>query len=369
MGRARGLILLCLAVITVTLLTLPSWIAQARSIVPADSALGGLVAALAPAAPGEGVKLTITKARIPADLKPVVNFTLTDDAGNPLKLTDVDDLSREVPIPGVKNVRFTIAYLQTDPDSKLTEWLSYILAPAQGQPYTFEGKQKQPAIAQGTQPNILMDMGGSYQDLGNGTFTYTFGMALPEGYDKNVTHRVGGETSREERKHVANATFDFVPAGGAVSTARDVVANESCNQCHDPLTFHGGLRTDTKLCVVCHTSQNTDLETGNAMQLNQLVHRIHYGANSPAVKAGTPYIIKGFPPQPVDYSKAVFPQFGGVSGSTIGDVRTCTVCHGLPPKAGLDKATYPAVQFPTATMSAEDYAGLAPNADNYKTAG
>ncbi|MBI2917402.1 MAG: OmcA/MtrC family decaheme c-type cytochrome, partial [Chloroflexi bacterium] len=238
----------------------------------------------------------------------------------------------------------------------------------QGQPYTFKGEQKQPAIAQGTQPNILLDMGGSYKDLGGGSFTYTFGTVLPADYDKNATHRVGGETSRGGFDKSTNATFDFVPAGGDVKVTRVVVATASCNQCHDPLALHGGLRTDTKLCVMCHTSQNTDLETGNVLQFNQMVHRIHYGANSPAVKAGTPYIIKGFPAQPIDFSTVVFPQFGGTSGSTIGEVRTCTVCHGAPPRAGSNEAKSPPDQFPAPTMSAADYAKLAPNADNYKTA-
>ncbi|HET7771100.1 MAG TPA: OmcA/MtrC family decaheme c-type cytochrome [Chloroflexota bacterium] len=320
------------------------------------------------ASPAADVKLSITRAEIPADRKPVVTFTLTNKAGSPLKLTDVDDFSAVVPVPGVRNVRFTIGYIQTDPNSKLTSWQSYVLAPAQGQPYPFKGETRQPVIAQGTLPNILMDIGGSYRDLGGGTFSYTFATALPENYDRSATHRVGGETTRGGLDKSANATFDFVPSGGAVSTTRDVVANESCSQCHEPLALHGGLRTDTKLCVLCHTSQATDLETGNALEFNQMVHRIHYGASSPAVRAGTPYVLKGFPPEPVDFSAAVFPQFGGVSGSTIGEVRTCTVCHGAPPRAGLDRATYPAVQFPAATMSAADYAKLAPNADNYKTA-
>lgn len=350
-------------------LVLAVWAATVLIAYPGPALGSGLFQSQSQAAsPGPGVKLIIAKAEVPADRKPVVTFTLTDDAGTPLKLTDVDDLSQEIPVPGVMNVRFTIAHLKTDPDSKLTEWLSYILAPAQGQPYTFEGEQKQPVIAQETQPNILLDMGGSYKEFGGGTYTYTFGTALPPDYDKNATHRVGGETSREERKYVANATFDFVPSGAAVTTNRIVVATESCNQCHDPLALHGGLRTDTKLCVLCHTSQATDLETGNGLQLNEMVHRIHYGANSPAVKAGTPYVLKGFGPEPVDFSAAVFPQFGGTTGGTIGEVRTCTVCHGAPPAAGSNEAKSPPDQFPAPTMSAADYAQLAPNADNYKTA-
>ncbi|MBI2918254.1 MAG: hypothetical protein HYY01_09685, partial [Chloroflexi bacterium] len=194
----------------------------------------------APIPPGPGLKMAITKAEIPADRKPVVTFTLSDGAGKPLKLADVDDFSKAVPAPGVMNVRFTIAYLKQDPNSKLTEWLSYVLAPGQGQPYTFKGEQKQPAIAQGTQPNILLDMGGSYKDLGGGSFTYTFGTVLPADYDKNATHRVGGETSRGGFDKSTNATFDFVPAGGDVKVSRDVVATASCNQCHDPLALHGG---------------------------------------------------------------------------------------------------------------------------------
>ncbi|MBI4320867.1 MAG: hypothetical protein HY675_20435, partial [Chloroflexi bacterium] len=37
-----------------------------------------------PGAPGADVKLNITRAVIPADRKPVITFTLTDKAGNPL---------------------------------------------------------------------------------------------------------------------------------------------------------------------------------------------------------------------------------------------------------------------------------------------
>ena len=279
----------------------------------------------APVAPGPGVKLTITKAEVPTDRKPVVTFTLADRAGKALKLSDVDDLSAEVPVPGVMNVRFTIAALKQDAASKLTSWENYILAPAQGQPYTFKGAQKQPAVAQVMQPNILLDMGGSYKDLGNGTYAYTFGTALPENYDKAATHRVGGETSRHEREFVSNATFDFVPAGGAVAVTREVVATQSCNTCHEPLRLHGGLRQDTKLCVVCHTSQNIDPESGNTMELKNMVHKIHRGANLASVRAGNPYYIVGFFQTVFDFSKGILPP--------ARDIRNCTVCHSNAPQA------------------------------------
>ncbi|OGO37710.1 MAG: hypothetical protein A2147_00705 [Chloroflexi bacterium RBG_16_57_8] len=287
--------------------------------------------------------MTITAVDIPADRKPVVTFSLKDEAGASLKTSDLDDLG----IPGAMPARFTIAYLKQDAQTGLTEWLSYVSAPAKGQPYTFNGVQRQPAIPEGTQPNILMDMGGSYREVSPGTYAYTFATALPETYDRNATHRVGAEASRQGREIVANVTFDFVPAGGTVRTTHQVVANQSCNACHDPLSVHGGLRQDTKLCSTCHTSQNVDLETGNSAQLGTLVHKIHRGAQLPSVVSGKPYVFKGFPPDPIDFSTVVFPQFGG---SSIGDTRNCTTCHGAPP----------------AGMNAEDYAKLAPNADNWK---
>ncbi|MDO8472815.1 MAG: OmcA/MtrC family decaheme c-type cytochrome, partial [Dehalococcoidia bacterium] len=305
------------------------------------------------AAPGAGLNLAITKAEIPADRKPVVTFKITDNAGAPLKIEELDDLGKAIGIPGIMPARFTVAYLKEDAQSKLSEWVNLVMAPSQGQPYTFRGQQKQPAIAQGTQPNILMDMGGKYQTLGPGSFTYTFATALPDTYDRNATYRVGGEASRGGEEKSANVTFDFVPGGGAIKT-RQVVATQSCNQCHDPLALHGGLRTDTKLCVVCHTSQNVDLETGNTMEFKNMVHKIHRAASLPSVIAGKPYIVKGFPPEPIDFSTIVWPQFG----SAIGDTRTCTTCHGAPPVV----TAFPSV----AGMSAQDYAKAAPDADNYK---
>src|SRR3989304_3364473 len=50
----------------------------------------GPAGAPAPTPPGAGLKSTITKVEIGADRKPVVTFTLTDDKGMPLKISDLD---------------------------------------------------------------------------------------------------------------------------------------------------------------------------------------------------------------------------------------------------------------------------------------
>ncbi|MBI2979732.1 MAG: OmcA/MtrC family decaheme c-type cytochrome [Chloroflexi bacterium] len=167
----------------------------------------------------------------------------------------------------------------------------------------------------------------------------------PENYDRNATHRVGGQITRATRTFAANPILDFVPAGGPVQLTRQVVTTASCNQCHDPLALHGGSRVETALCVTCHTSQNIDPETGNTPEFKVMVHKIHRSARLPSVVAGGNYRIVGFNQTVFDW-KVTWPQFG----SGIGDVRTCTTCHGAPPVG----------------MTAEDYAKLAPDADNYK---
>ncbi|MBI4296076.1 MAG: OmcA/MtrC family decaheme c-type cytochrome [Chloroflexi bacterium] len=298
----------------------------------------------APLPPGAGVKATITKVDIGADRKPVVTFTIKDASDKPLKIADLDGYPS-----------FTLAYVKQDSATGLTQYVTYTVSDVKGTEFTFEGKKLQPVLAEvkgrpafdprATTPAFPADH-PAFKDLGNGAFTYTFSTVLPEGYDRNATHRVAGVMTRATRTFAANPTLTFVPAGGDVKLTRQVVTKESCNQCHDPLQAHGSSRRDPALCVTCHTSQNTDPETGNVVEFKQMVHKIHRGASLPSVVDKKPYLIVGFNQNVFDFSKVVFPQFG----AGIGDTRNCTTCHGAPPVG----------------MKAEDYAKLAPNADNWK---
>ncbi len=295
----------------------------------------------------DGVVAKITGVTIGADRKPVVSFTLADGKGQPLKISDLDGYPS-----------FTIAYVKVDAATKLTEYVSYVTADVKGAAFTFNGATKQPALAEvkarpGTDPQstpapVFPAAHPAIQDTGKGSFTYTFNTALPENYDKNATHVVGGQITRAARAFVANPTFNFVPAGGAVTVTRQVVATESCNQCHDVLALHGGSRQKTEFCVLCHTAQNVDPESGNTPLFKTMIHKIHRGRNLPSVVAGNPYIIVGYQQSVHDYSEVGFPQ----------DIRNCTTCHGAPPVAGV----------PPTAMKADDYAKLAPNANNWKTA-
>ena len=297
----------------------------------------------APVIPGTGLKAAISKVEIGADRKPVVTFTITDEKGVPLKISDLD---------GYPN--FTLSYVKEDPTSKLTQYVAYTVQDVKGAAYSVQGKTLQPALAEVKGKPWLDPIAATavfpaahaaFKELGNGTFTYTFSTVLPETYDKNATHRVGGRITRATGTFAANPYLDFVPAGGQLKLTRQVVTAASCNQCHDPLTSMGGLFNSPALCVTCHTSQNVDAETGNSVEFKVLIHKIHKSASLPSVVAGGSYRIVGLD-QTVSDWKVTWPQYG----AGIGDLRTCTTCHGAPP----------------AGMSAAEYAKLAPDADNYK---
>ena len=166
------------------------------------------------------------------------------------------------------------------------------------------------------------DSGGTFTKNADGDYTYTFKTTAPAGFDAAATHTVGVYGSRNLSEfqlgtNFASTTFNFVPNGAAVAVTRDVIRTESCNKCHDHLAFHGGSRRGIELCVLCHTPQTTDPDTGNTVNFPVMVHRIHMGSSLPSVKAGTPYQIIGFNQSVSDWSTVVFPS----------DVRRCEACH------------------------------------------
>lgn len=300
MGRIRGMCLLVILIAAAALLSFPWWGSQVQTILAADTT-------------GPGVKVQITSVSIPGDRRPVVTFRVTDAQGNPLQLSDLD----------VNSVRFTIARIDQDKDTGLTSYFNYVMINATGRPFVFRGQTMQPALASAVQPASAMDPGGTFVGLGNGVHKYTFGTVLPVDYNREAAHAVGVQATRNTRTFASNDVFYFVPAGGTPPVQRQVVDVANCNRCHDPLRFHGGSRVDTKLCVLCHTPQNTDPESGNTPDFKVMVHKIHRGANLPSVKAGKPYFIVGNAQNVFDFSEVVWPQ----------DVRNCTTCHSNAPQA------------------------------------
>lgn len=244
--------------------------------------------------------MTITSVAIDETRRAVVDFTLEDGDGNPIALSDLDG-----------DPRFILAVVEVDAASGHSSYRAYTTRTVKGADYLLDGVTTAPALATATQPST--DSGGSLATIDSGIYCYTFGTVLPAGYDRNARHTVGAYVTREGRRFVSNPIFHFVPSGGVAPATREVVLTANCNECHNPIEAHGGSRREIGLCILCHTGQGRDPETGQSIEMSAMIHRIHYGEHL----SKKPYYIVGHGQEPADFSDVVFPQ----------DVRGCTKCH------------------------------------------
>ncbi|MCU1347569.1 MAG: hypothetical protein JWO56_599 [Acidobacteria bacterium] len=260
-----------------------------------------------------GLKIRINSLTIGSDRKPVVDLTLTDSLDQPL-----DRLGKVT--PGAIALSFVLSWY--DPATR--NYTSYITRTE-----TAPADSPHPG-AKATQ--AAADSGGVFTDLETGHAKYTFGNALPSGFDGTRTHTLGIYSTRNltellGKNYFANVEYDFRPDGNPVTAKWDEIRQaSSCNNCHDPLSAHGGSRQDVKLCVLCHSPQTTDAQSGNTVDFKVMVHKIHRGASLPSVRAGIPYRIYGFGNAILDFSTVVYPQ----------DLRNCANCH-----EGTDPAARP----------------------------
>jgi OmcA/MtrC family decaheme c-type cytochrome len=282
-----------------------------------------------------GLKLVIQKVEFDPLPNVSVTFRISDDADQPLDRLGIQT-------PGTVVMQFILSRIRPGD----TQYTNYVLR-------TFNSALLGTVQDPWSDPANATD--SAYTDLGNGVYKYTLAQKLPPDFDVNSTTTIGVQAGRDLtgfglKRYVANATLDFVPSGAPVTQVRDVVRIENCNQCHDPLAWHGGGdRRDTKLCVLCHTPQNRDPVTGGTLDFKVIVHKIHMGARLPSVSGtalnvlgvsgikptgSTATIATGATPAPLppgykapsgkpaiingdDVSNIVFPQ----------DVRNCTTCH------------------------------------------
>ena len=109
------------------------------------------------------------------------------------------------------------------------------------------------------------------------------------------------------------------PNGSAVTQIHQIVLTKnSCNDtCHDPLSAHGSTgRQAVEICILCHTQQTTNVQTGNTADMKVMIHKIHRGSSLPSVVAGGTYqFITSHGTS--DFSGVAFPQ----------DIRNCDTCH------------------------------------------
>lgn len=266
-----------------------------------------------------GLVFTILDANIAADGTVKVHFKLTDPKGVALEREGINT-------PGAISTSFILAKIPGD--NKFYEDYNTRVKTS-----TF------PATVGKKSRQASSDTGGTYAKNADGEYTYTFGLKVPAGYEKNATHTIGMYGSRNLTEfdlgtNYASTVFSFVPDGSPVTKVRDVFETTSCNKCHFDLSFHGGSRRGVELCILCHapayttnnlTVENTNPETDNTIDMTVMVHKIHMGSSLPSVIAGKPYQIVGFGNAVSDWSAVGMPSLPN----------NCQWCH----EKGNDKAT------------------------------
>ncbi|MGD0361461.1 MAG: OmcA/MtrC family decaheme c-type cytochrome [Bryobacteraceae bacterium] len=282
-------------------------------VVPTDTA------ALYPQNPDTliaGINLAITGVtNTSAGQTPTVAFTLQDDSGN------------NIPVSQASTLQFTVAGPTTDYG------------------YTSFGSD-----TAGT-PGYVTESAAKAACASNGTCTYTFTHAIPAG--ATGTYTMGGEarmtvtvlagttSSQSVTEAASNPVVNFSVDGSPVTPRRTVVVETNCNNCHVALSLHGGLRNNTEYCVLCHNPSNTDASTRpsavvasyqtqppQGINFNLLVHRIHDGVNAATNPGGppkTPYIVVGHGGSINDFSGVLFPVMNGAGDATY--MQNCAVCH------------------------------------------
>jgi OmcA/MtrC family decaheme c-type cytochrome len=263
-----------------------------------------------------GVAVKINSAAIAKDGTITARFTVTDSAGHGLDVNGVQT-------PGTLSLRFVAAYI---PNGK-AQYVAYTTTVL-----------KSTLNSNPAQTQASTDSGGKFTliDAATGAYDYTFATKAPAAFDITATHSIGMQAERNLSAFgiadVASddAVYHFVPNGSAVTNVRDLVNEASCNGCHNPISAHGGARKKMAYCVMCHTPQSVNPDTGNTVDMAVFIHKLHRGSSLPSVDAGQPYQIfhRG---AMVDYSDVAFPQ----------DMRNCTTCHATGTKQAANWKTNP----------------------------
>ncbi len=222
---------------------------------------------------------TITSATADATGLVTVNFTVADRATPPAPITNIPSVgaavAKLVPAGATDGSNRWVSYIYT------TETVVGSTFPMAAGTSTLEANRE----ASGTTATT-----GRLTNHGDGSYTYVYvanlatatlgaaaGAALV-GYDRALTHRVyitmGGHAGA-----TADAHFDFVPDGTAVTETRDLIPTSSCQNCHNSNEFkgHGGDRLTLEGCAVCHSSGAADAQSGNSLDLRTMIHKIHAG--------------------------------------------------------------------------------------------
>ena len=133
------------------------------------------------------------------------------------------------------------------------------------------------------------------------------GGAAPGTGSNNPTANSAGAPASVNMVNTANAVYDFVPSGAAVTSTRNVVDIASCSACHDGQVLAHGSRKDPNYCVTCHTDQ---------------VKYSFNAGDSPTMAGTNPATVNGFtfaPPSATASTAVKRANYAIVSGRAVGN--------------------------------------------------
>lgn len=246
-----------------------------------------------------GLRVEIVSASIDPDGTIRTRFKISDPRGLPLDREGIFT-------PGPVALRFLAAYIPRGG----SQYVSYITR-TQTSPITGA------SAVQATD-----EINGTFTKVADGEYIYTFRTKAPSNFDRSATHTIGITASRNLTEfdlgvNLYDTVYHFVP-DGSKPAPRDLIKTATCNKCHQDLSAHGQTgRKSMEVCILCHTPQTTDPDTGNTADMPVMTHKIHMGAELPSVQAGKPYVLIGFAQTRFDFSTVRFPA----------DTRNCTFCH------------------------------------------
>lgn len=201
-----------------------------------------------------GLTITVNSAAVATDGTITAVYTVTDPNGLPLDAAGITT-------PGA----ISLSYIAATLPSNQEDYTAYTTRAANG---TVIPTTLQPAA----------DSGGTATQVGPGQYQYVFHTKAPSGFDATATHTIGVYGSRDLTlfnlgTNYASTTYNFVPNGSQVTHVHDIIRTASCNTCHDQLSAHGGSRRGMDMCVLCHTPQNVDPNTGDTMDAKVFFQR------------------------------------------------------------------------------------------------
>jgi OmcA/MtrC family decaheme c-type cytochrome len=124
----------------------------------------------------------------------------------------------------------------------------------------------------------------------------------------NVTLMAGTTKQTAASDNASPVRTYFSVDGSPMQPRRQVVATAKCAACHKDLTFvHGGRRSETQECVMCHNPTLVDSTLQQSVSYASQIHSIHRGEN-----LKNPYMLGT-----TNYQEVRFP----------GDLRDCSTCH------------------------------------------